>query len=60
MEKGYSIREASGLLGVKPRTVRHWIYAGKINANKISGTERWVVLESEIRRIRGGKDDHEN
>ena len=52
MEKGYNIIEVAGLLGIKARTVREWIKNGKIRAKKLSGSNRWVVLESEIRRMR--------
>lgn len=52
MEKGYNIIEVAGLLGIKARTVREWIKNGKIRAKKLNGSRRWVVLESEIRRLR--------
>lgn len=55
MEKGYNIIEVAGLLGIKARTVREWIKNGKIRAKKLSGSNRWVVLESEIRRLRNEK-----
>ena len=53
MEKGYNLNEVAELLGIKVRTVRQWIKDGKINANKIAGTRRWVVRESEIKRLLG-------
>lgn len=51
-EKGYSIKQASELLGIKIRTVRYWILTEKIKARKIYGTNRWIIMESEIKRLR--------
>lgn len=51
VEKGYNIFEAAEALGVKARTVRGWARIGKIKANKIPGTDRWLIMESEIRRL---------
>lgn len=53
MEKGYNLIETAELLGIKVRTVRKWVADGKIKARKIEGTNRWIVMESEIRRLRG-------
>ena len=53
MEKGYSLNEVAQLLGVKVRTIRAWIKSNKIRANKIDGTRRWIVMESEIKRLQG-------
>jgi len=52
MEKGYNLIQVAELLGVKIRTVRKWVSTGVIKATKIKGTNRWVVLESEVRRLR--------
>ena len=52
MEKGYSLLQTANLLGVKIRTVREWVRNGKIKADKIPDSRRWVVSESEIKRIR--------
>lgn len=57
MEKGYNILEVAELLGIKARTVRDWIKRGKIHAQKLSGSRRWVILESEIRRLRNENTD---
>lgn len=54
MEKGYSVVQASELLGVQARTIRSWIHKGKLQAKKLTGTRRWVILESEIERMRHG------
>lgn len=51
MEKGYNLNEVADLIGVKVRTVRSWVKSGKIKATKIPGTNRWIVLESEIKRL---------
>lgn len=52
MEKGYNVIETAELLGIKIRTVREWIHNGKIKAQKLGDSRRWVILESEIRRLR--------
>jgi excisionase family DNA binding protein len=57
MEKGYNLKDAANLLGVKVRTIRQWIHDGKINATKIPMTRRWLVMESEIRRMQNGNKD---
>ena len=53
MDKRYSIRQASELLGIKVRTVREWIRLGKIKAEKYEVSNRWFISESEILRVRG-------
>lgn len=53
VEKNYSIKEASTVLGVKVRTVREWIKTGKLNAKKYKVSNRWFVPESEIIRLMG-------
>ena len=55
MEKGYSVSEAAKLLGIAVRTVRQWIGDGKINAVKPGGGRKWMIMESEIARLRAGK-----
>ena len=59
MEKTYNLSEVAALLGLKVRTIRQWVHDGKIKANKAPGTKRWLVFESEIRRIQGA-DGNEN
>ena len=51
VEKGYNLREAANLLGITVSTARYWARIGKIHAKKITGTRRWIVLESEITRL---------
>lgn len=53
LEKNYSIKQASALLGVKVRTVREWIKVGKIKARKYEVSNRWFIPESEIVRLTG-------
>ena len=53
IEKGYNLLQVAELLGLKVRTVRLWAEQGKIKATKIPGSNRWVVSESEIKRLRG-------
>lgn len=56
MERGYNTIETAQALGIAVRTVRKYIHNGTIHATKIVGTERWIVSESEIKRLRG--EDH--
>lgn len=56
LEKGYNLLEVANLLGVKVRTVRGWAQSGKIKASKIPGTGRWIVMESEVKRLQGVQD----
>lgn len=59
MEKGYNLKQVSELLGITIRTTREWVRKGIINATKISGTNRWIVMESEIRRLQNANKDRE-
>ena len=54
MERGYNLIEASQLLGIKVRTMRQWVHSGKAKANKIPSSRRWIIMESEIKRLQGG------
>lgn len=60
MEKGYNVIQASEMLGVQARTVRGWIHEGKLQAQKLAGTRRWIILESEIERMRNGNANTEH
>ena len=53
MEKGYSLIETAEFLGIKVRTARQWVHDGKIQATKIPNSRRWIVMESEIKRLQG-------
>lgn len=57
MERGYSLNQTADLLGIKVRTVREWVRTGKIKAKKIVGSRRWIVMESEIKRLLGDDSD---
>lgn len=59
MEKHYSIRQASNLLGIKVRTVREWIRNGKLKAVKYGVSNRWFISEEEIARLTRGQDGNE-
>lgn len=54
VEKGYNLNEVAELLGLKVRTVRQWAKDKKIKATKIPDSQRWIVMESEIRRLQNG------
>lgn len=61
MEKNYNIVKTADMLGLKIRTVREWIHNGKINGFKYNGSNRWMVSQSEIDRIRHKvKNENEN
>lgn len=60
MEKGYSVVDTAKYLGIKARTVREWIRLGKIEAHKLNGSARWVIMENEIRRIRGDANENKD
>lgn len=51
MYKVYTIRQASKMLGMSVRTVREWVWRGKIKASKYSGSNMWRIPESEIKKI---------
>lgn len=57
MEKGYNLNQTANLLGIKVRTAREWVHNGKMKANKIQGSQRWIVMESEIRRLQGVQEN---
>lgn len=54
MERCYNLNQVADLLGIKVRTVREWVKNGKIRANKLAGSTRWAVSESEIARLQNG------
>ena len=55
MEKVYNLREASGYLGVTVRTLRYWAQIGSIKAKKIAGTRRWIITETELKRLQNAE-----
>lgn len=60
MERGYNLIQTAELLGIKVRTVREWVGKGKIHAGKIEGSRRWIVMESEIKRLQGVNHEYED
>lgn len=56
IEKGYSLIQTAELLGIKVRTARMWLRQGKLKANKIAGSNRWIVFESEIKRLQNRQE----
>ena len=57
MEQGYNLKQVADALGMKVRTMRQWVHDGKLKAEKIPGTKRWIVLESEVRRLQNRNAD---
>lgn len=57
MEKGYSAIEAAKLIGISYRTMRKYLGNGTVKANKIPGTRRWIIMESEIKRLQGVRSE---
>jgi len=49
-------REACRRLGIHLVTLKRWIYSGKIRAVR-TPTGRWMIPESEVERIIGGKEE---
>jgi len=47
-------REACRRLGISYRTLKRWIYSGRIRA-AMTPTGRWMIPESEVERIVGGR-----
>ncbi len=52
-------REACKRLGIHYVTLKRWIYSGKIRAVR-TPTGRWMIPESELERIVGGRPEAEN
>lgn len=55
MVRTYTIRQASKALGMSVRTVREWVWTGKLKASKYPGSNMWRIPESEISRVTGGR-----
>lgn len=56
MVKTYTIRQASKALGMSVRTVREWVWTGKLKASKYPGSNMWRISESEIKKIMTGTE----
>lgn len=48
MEKMYTIKQASEILGLKVRTVREYIHTGKLKAYKYAGGRTWHIKASDM------------
>ena len=57
MDRMYNLNETAYLLGIRVRTARQWVHAGKIKAQKYEKSRRWYVTEAEIKRIRREHDN---
>lgn len=55
MERGYNAIDAARLLGITYRTMRKYLSNGTVKAKKIPGTRRWIIMESEIKRLQGAE-----
>lgn len=51
--KLYSTEETAELLGITERTVRTYIKAGKLRAQKVAGT--WEISEENLKRFLNGE-----
>lgn len=58
MERLLPPREVCKRLGIHFTTLKRWIYSGKIRAVK-TPTGRWMIPESEVEKIIGGKTELE-
>ena len=54
IEKFYNLKEAATMLGIKVRTLRGWISAGKIQAKKYDHCANWFISHDEIARVQQG------
>jgi len=55
-EKLYTVKQASEILGVHPKTIQKWDKEGKIKTVRTPGGRRRIP-ESEIKRLLGTKDE---
>ena len=55
MERGYNAIDSARLLGITYRTMRKYLSNGTVKAKKIPGTRRWIIMESEIKRLQGAE-----
>ena len=55
-EKLYTVKQASEILGVHPKTIQKWDREGKIKVIRTPGGRRRIP-ESEIKRLLGIKDE---
>lgn len=51
MEKMYDMIELAELLRLKVTTTREWARSGKIKAVKMKGTRKWLISESEVKKL---------
>lgn len=51
IEKFYNLKEAATMLGIKVRTLRGWVSAGKIKAQKYDHCANWFISAHEIERV---------
>lgn len=61
VEKMYTIKEASEVLGLKVRTVREYIHKGWLKGSRYTtGRRMWHIRESEILRFIAENEGEEN
>ena len=56
-EKLYTVKQASEILGVHPKTIQKWDREGKIKVVRTPGGRRRIP-ESEIKRLLGIKEEN--
>lgn len=56
-ERILTVDQAAELLQLKPQTVREYIKAGKLKANKIG--KSWRILQSDVMALVSGKSENE-
>ena len=56
MERMYDMVELADLLRLKVSTTREWARVGKIKAVKLNGTRKWLISESEVKKLLGEKN----
>lgn len=56
MQKFYTLKQVSEITGIKQRTLRSWLSAGKLKAIKYPNQRRWFVSAEEIKRLTTGTE----
>ena len=60
MERWYTLRDASELLGIKVRTLREWLKQGKVKAVKYPNGKNWYIREKDLMRLRGERYENKD
>lgn len=56
-QKYFTLKDTAKILGIKPRTLRAWVKAGKMPSHKYPGTNRYYFTKKEIGAIDNANKD---